>query len=121
MEIADVPQSHKFFLVPFGLKMAACNLVHDGLEGNLIRFHTKQNDLAMRLTSFLLRVELVMIDVEHECNMAAHKDEDTVAFSAFADVETSSALNLKLRSSARSNMKTDCWSKWDAYAGGRGI
>ena len=116
--LVGLPQFRKVFLDPLDLKMAARNLVHDGLEGDLIRFRTEQNDLAMRLASFPLRVELITIDVERECNMAARKDEDAVAFSAFADVETSSALNLELRSGARSDMKTDCWSKWDAYAGG---
>ena len=98
--------------------MAARNLVHDGLEGDLIRFRTEEDDLATRLASFLLDEELVTIYAEWECNMAARKDKDAVAFSAFADVETSSALNLKLRSGSRSDMKTDCWSKGDAYAGG---
>ena len=70
------------------------------------------------LASYLLGVELITIYAEWECNMAARKDEDAVAFAAFADVETTSARNLKLRSGSRSDMETDCWSKWGMYTGG---
>ena len=99
-----------FSLVPINIKMTAHNLGHDGLEGVLIRFRTEE-DMATRLTSFLLRVELLTIYAERESNMAVRKDKDAVAFSAFVDVETSSALNLKLRSGARSDMEIECWSK----------
>ena len=87
-------------------------------RGVLISFRTEEDDLVTRLASFLLRVELITIDAERECNMVARKDKDAVAFAAFADAETSSALNLKVGSGSRSDTETDCWCNWDAYAGG---
>ena len=53
-----------FSHMPIDIKMAARNLGHDGLEGVLIRFRTEEDDLATRLASFLLRVELVTIDAD---------------------------------------------------------
>ena len=61
--------------VPIDIKMAARNLVYDGLKGVLIRFRTEDDDIATRLASFLLRVELLTIYAERECKMAARKDK----------------------------------------------
>ena len=105
-------------LVPIDIKIAARDPVHDGLKGVLIRFRTEDDDMATRLASLLLRVELVTIYAERECDLAARKDKDVVAFAAFADAATSSALNLKVGSGSRSHMETDCWCNWDVYAGG---
>lgn len=61
-------------------------------------------------------VELVRLYARRENDVAGRKDEDSLPFTAFADVDTSGTL--KVRSGSGSDLQTECGSEWAAYIGG---
>jgi hypothetical protein len=68
-----------------------------------------------RLTFILAGVEVVTISARRENHMAGRKEEDPVAFAAFADIEAFDTF--KMRSGFGSNPQTECGSKSAAYGG----
>jgi hypothetical protein len=88
---------------------------HDGLEYVLERFGAEEEDIATRLADFRAGVELVTPCVRRDNDMPGRKDEDSLAFAAFADIDTSGALKV---SGSGGDLQTECGSEWTAYVGG---
>lgn len=89
---------------------------HVGLKHVLGRFAAEEEDITTRLAGFRTAVELVMPCVRRDNDMPGRKDEDPLAFAAFADVDTPGAL--KARSGSSSDLQTECGSEWTAYVCG---
>jgi len=84
------------------------NLAHDGLERALVCLAAEEDDLATRRERAvgLAGVELVMIFARREKSMAGRKEENPIAFAAFAEVETAGAFEVRV--GFGSNWKTEC-------------
>ena len=91
------------------------NLAHNRLDCVLVGFVAEEDDLATRLAITVDGVEVVATYARRENDMAGRKDEDPVAFAAFANIEASGAF--EVRCIFCSNLQTECRSKSVAYVG----
>ena len=98
-------------VVDHGLPVA--NLVHDGLESVLEGLAAKVDNLATRHAIVLTVVELVGILAGRESNVTSGEEEDPVALTVFAEIET--ARPLEVREVLESNLKTKCRGEGNAY------
>jgi hypothetical protein len=111
-----LPQTLKLDFAVVGHDILARNVAHDGLECVLVGFAAKKDDLATRRFVSLAVVELVIIFARRENNMAGRKEEDPIAFAAFAEVETTGTFEVRV--GIGSDFETECGSEWAAYVDG---
>jgi len=76
-----------------------------------------ETDLATRHAVILTAVEVVRIFAERENGMAGRKEEVPIALAAFAEIETTSAFEVRV--GLGSNLETESGSEWATYVGYR--
>jgi hypothetical protein len=87
--------------------------VHEGLESVLEGPVAKVDDLATRHAVVLAVVELIGILAGRESDVTSSEEEDPVALTAFAEIET--ARSFEVREVLGSNLKTKYRSEGNAY------
>lgn len=96
LALDGLPQTLKLVFVVVDHDKLAPNLAHDGLEYVLVGLAAQEDNLATRRSVSLAGVELVTTFARRENSMASRKEEDPIAFAAFAEVETTGAFEATL-------------------------
>jgi hypothetical protein len=105
----------KLILVAVGHEILVANLVHDDFKSVLEGPATEVDDLATRDVVVLAVIKVVRISAGRESSMAGCKKEDPIAPAAFAEIETTSAFEVRV--GLGSNLEPECGSEWAAYVG----
>ena len=89
------------------------NLVHDGLEYALVSLTAEQHDLVTGRAISIAGVELIRVLARRENSMPDRQKEYPVAFAAFAEVDTTSAFDVRV--GLGSDPETEGRSEWGAH------
>ena len=111
-----LPKTLKLIFIVVDHDSHVPNLDHDGLKCAVVGLVAEEDDLTTRRVVSLAGVELVTIFARRENNMAGRKEETPIAFTAFAEVETTSTFEVRV--GFGSDLETESGSEWAACVGG---
>ena len=100
----------------FRHRSLARNLEHYGRECVLICLVAEEHDLPTRRPVGHAGVKLVTMVARREKSVAGRKEENPIAFAAFAEVETTGAFEVRIGLGC--DWKTERGSEWATYVGG---
>lgn len=115
LALNSLPKTLKLVFVVVDHDSLAPNLARDRLEYVLVGLVAEEDNLAARRTVSLAGVELIRIFTRRENSMAGRKEEDTIAFTTFSEVESTGAFEMK--AGFESDLETECRSERAVYVG----
>ena len=113
LPLDGLPQLLKPVSVCVDCVSLAPNLVHDGLEFALVGLAAKEDYLVTGRAIGLAGVELIRVLARRENSMAGREEEHPIAFAAFAEVDTTSAFDVRV--GLGSDFETEGRSEWGAH------
>ena len=116
LTLDGLPQMPKLSLFSVDEESLVPNIAHNGFGYVVVGLVAKKADLETRLAIILVGIEVVMMCAQQENDVAGCKEENPVAFAAFAHIKSGA---FEVRSDFGSDPQTECGSEWAAHVGDR--